>query len=118
MLEVAPAALGLIQRLVALGEVSGAEALVGVRSRNLPSSLVSRATAARSIRTLLVMASSSRRAPHDGVRESNTLLLERYFGWHGLLIEPIPELARQCRVNRPNAMVLEAALARIVHEPA
>lgn len=47
---------------------------------------------------------------NDGVRESNTLLLERHHGWTGLLIEPIPPLAEMCRRNRPTALVEEAAL--------
>src|SRR5215831_4591146 len=47
---------------------------------------------------------------NDGLAQSNTLYLERYLGWRGLLVEPIPELARLCRVNRPRAMVEECAL--------
>ncbi len=47
---------------------------------------------------------------NDGVRQSNTYWLERYRGWRGILIEPVPELARECRKNRPNATVVEAAL--------
>jgi FkbM family methyltransferase len=47
---------------------------------------------------------------NDGVTESNTLLLERQFGWTGLLVEPVPALAAQCRRNRPNALVEEVAL--------
>jgi hypothetical protein len=31
---------------------------------------------------------------NDGISQSNTAYLERYLGWRGLLIEPIPELAR------------------------
>jgi FkbM family methyltransferase len=47
---------------------------------------------------------------NDGISQSNTLYFERYRGWHGLLIEPIPDLARQCRINRPHAIVEECAL--------
>jgi FkbM family methyltransferase len=47
---------------------------------------------------------------HDGISQSNTAYLERYFGWRGLLIEPIPGLARQCKANRPRAKVEECAL--------
>jgi FkbM family methyltransferase len=47
---------------------------------------------------------------HDGLTQSNTAMLEFSFGWTGLLIEPIPELAARCRVNRPGAMVEQAAL--------
>jgi FkbM family methyltransferase len=47
---------------------------------------------------------------HDGLTQSNTALLERSRGWRGLLVEPIPELARRCRVNRPRSIVAQAAL--------
>lgn len=47
---------------------------------------------------------------NDGLEQSNTLYFERYFGWTGLLIEPIPELAAKCRQNRPNCLVENAAL--------
>jgi methyltransferase, FkbM family len=47
---------------------------------------------------------------NDGVRQSNTYWLERFRGWRGVLIEPMPELARECRKNRPGATVVEAAL--------
>lgn len=47
---------------------------------------------------------------NDGVRQSNTYWLERFRGWRGILVEPMPELARECRKNRPTATVVEAAL--------
>lgn len=47
---------------------------------------------------------------NDGLSQSNTYLLERFRGWRGLLIEPIPELAEKCRVNRPNAITVNTAL--------
>ena len=47
---------------------------------------------------------------NDGIQQSNTLYLERYRHWKGLLIEPIPELAAKCRVNRPRSLVENAAL--------
>lgn len=47
----------------------------------------------------------------DGVTYSNTCLLEREFGWTGLLVEPIPELAAKCREARPNSTTAEVALA-------
>ena len=47
---------------------------------------------------------------NDGLAQSNTAYLEYYFGWRGLLIEPIPELARQCREKRPRALVEQCAL--------
>jgi FkbM family methyltransferase len=47
---------------------------------------------------------------HDGLTQSNTAMLELSRGWRGLLVEPIPELARRCRANRPAAIVEQAAL--------
>lgn len=47
---------------------------------------------------------------NDGLSQSNTYLLERFHGWRGLLIEPIPELAAQCRINRPRSVTVNAAL--------
>lgn len=47
---------------------------------------------------------------NDGVRQSNTLYFERYKGWNGLLIEPIPWLALKCRRNRPKCIVENCAL--------
>jgi FkbM family methyltransferase len=47
---------------------------------------------------------------NDGIQQSNTLFFERHRGWTGLLIEPIPELAQQCRKNRPDCIVEQAAL--------
>ena len=36
---------------------------------------------------------------HDGLTQSNTAMLEFSFGWTGLLVEPIPELAARCRLE-------------------
>lgn len=47
---------------------------------------------------------------NDGVSQSNTLYFEKYMGWRGLLIEGIPELAEQCRKNRPRCIVENCAL--------
>jgi FkbM family methyltransferase len=47
---------------------------------------------------------------NDGMNQSNTLYFERHRGWTGLLIEPIPELAARCRVNRPRCLVENCAL--------
>ena len=47
---------------------------------------------------------------NDGCSQSNTLYFEKYRGWRGLLIEPIPELAARCRVNRPRCLVENCAL--------
>jgi FkbM family methyltransferase len=43
---------------------------------------------------------------NDGLQASNSYLLERELGWHGLLIEAVPELAAEARRNRPRATVV------------
>ena len=45
----------------------------------------------------------------DGVFESNTYFLERWRGWDGLLVEPLPEMYRRLSVNR-RARALNCAL--------
>jgi len=47
---------------------------------------------------------------NDGLKQSNSLYFEKYMGWKGLLIEPIPDLAEQCRLNRPRCLVENCAL--------
>jgi FkbM family methyltransferase len=47
---------------------------------------------------------------NDGVTYSNTLYFEKYKKWTGILIEPIPELAEKCKLNRPGCIVEQAAL--------
>jgi len=47
---------------------------------------------------------------NNGLRYSNTYWFERFRGWRGILIEALPDLADQCRRNRPNATVINAAL--------
>lgn len=47
---------------------------------------------------------------NDGIAQSNTYWYERFRGWHGLLVEPIPELADRCRRNRPGSRVVSSAL--------
>jgi len=47
---------------------------------------------------------------NDGITQSNTAYYERYLGWKGLLVEPIPTLAEQCRRNRPRSIVEQCAL--------
>jgi FkbM family methyltransferase len=54
---------------------------------------------------------------HDGVFASNTIRLERDFGWTGLLIEPNPRLAAECRRSR-KSLVIEAAVAAFGGPPA
>ena len=54
----------------------------------------------------------------DGYTQSNTYYLERFRGWRGILIEPMPELAAQARRNRPTAEVVRCALVACDHPDA
>ena len=47
---------------------------------------------------------------NNGLDQSNSRYFEQYRKWKGLLIEPIPELAAQCRKNRPKCQVENCAL--------
>jgi FkbM family methyltransferase len=47
----------------------------------------------------------------DGYHYSVTHALEA-IGWHGLLVEPLPQPAEQCRRRRPASRVVQAALSR------
>jgi FkbM family methyltransferase len=47
---------------------------------------------------------------NDGVDQSNTLYFEKHRRWTGLLIEPIPQRAAECRQNRPRCAVENCAL--------
>jgi FkbM family methyltransferase len=47
---------------------------------------------------------------NDGYLQSNTYALERRRGWRGILVEPEPELARECARERPRSAVVRAAL--------
>lgn len=47
---------------------------------------------------------------NDGFHESNTYYLERFRGWSGLLVEPIPELFRDCLRTRRASRVVNCAL--------
>jgi FkbM family methyltransferase len=46
----------------------------------------------------------------DGYTQSNTYWFERFRGWRGVLVEPIPELAALARRERPRSQVVECAL--------
>ncbi|HLH13625.1 MAG TPA: FkbM family methyltransferase, partial [Solirubrobacteraceae bacterium] len=50
---------------------------------------------------------------HDGFTQSNTYWLERFRGWRGLLVEPMPELATEARLSRPDATVVQCALCSV-----
>lgn len=43
---------------------------------------------------------------HDGFTQSNTYWLERHGGWSGLLVEPVPSLARRAARRRPRSRVV------------
>jgi FkbM family methyltransferase len=47
---------------------------------------------------------------NDGFAQSNTYWLERFRGWRGVLVEPMPELADEARLSRPAAAVFQCAL--------
>jgi FkbM family methyltransferase len=47
---------------------------------------------------------------NDGFRQSNTYFLERFRGWTGLLIEPVPELHDRCRKLRRKSICVRYAL--------
>jgi FkbM family methyltransferase len=46
----------------------------------------------------------------DGVFESNTYYLERFLGWSGVLIEPVPEMFKRLATNRPKSISYNCAL--------
>jgi FkbM family methyltransferase len=46
---------------------------------------------------------------NNGINQSNTIRLERDLGWRGLLIEPIPWLAKGAMWNRPNCIIENCA---------
>jgi FkbM family methyltransferase len=52
---------------------------------------------------------------NDGVAQSNTYYFERFRGWTGVLVEPIPELAKRCAANRRNSVTVNAALVGPEH---
>lgn len=47
---------------------------------------------------------------NDGLRQSNTLLLESEFDWKGLLVEPSPAAFEQLKTNRPRSVLFNVAL--------
>jgi FkbM family methyltransferase len=47
---------------------------------------------------------------NDGYTQSNTYWLERRRGWSGVLVEGIPELAEECRADRPRSRTFQCAL--------
>jgi len=47
---------------------------------------------------------------NDGIRQSNTHFLEKRRSWSGLLVEPVPRLARKCAKNRKKSVVAQVVL--------
>jgi FkbM family methyltransferase len=47
---------------------------------------------------------------NDGYTWSNTYYLERFKGWHGILVEGIPALSEECRRTRRRSQVYNCAL--------
>ena len=47
---------------------------------------------------------------YDGIKQSNTLILNQKLGWKGLLVEPVPQYYRSCIENRPYDRVVNALL--------
>jgi FkbM family methyltransferase len=47
---------------------------------------------------------------NDGFAFDPTYYLEKFLGWRGLIIEPLPDAALECRRNRPDSIVIETAL--------
>lgn len=52
----------------------------------------------------------------DGLNQSNTYWLERFRGWRGVLVEPVPEHAAQCRQRRRGSSTVAVALVGPDHE--
>jgi FkbM family methyltransferase len=52
---------------------------------------------------------------NDGYTQSNTYYFERFLGWTGILVEPIPELYKKCKKERPKSRVLNCALVSDEH---
>jgi FkbM family methyltransferase len=46
----------------------------------------------------------------DGVAFDPTYYLEKFKGWRGVIVEPIPKMVRACITNRTNSKVIETAL--------
>ncbi|MCE9623082.1 MAG: FkbM family methyltransferase [Actinomycetia bacterium] len=46
---------------------------------------------------------------NDGYSQSNTYYLERWLGWHGILIEPHPDAFGRCAKLRKNSYCVQAA---------
>jgi FkbM family methyltransferase len=47
---------------------------------------------------------------YDGFQQSNSYYFARMKGWHGVLIEPLPQLANRCRQRRKESIVISCVL--------
>lgn len=52
---------------------------------------------------------------NDGFKQSNTYYLEKFRGWRGILIEPIPDLYKKCLRLRTASFCVNAALVAPDH---
>ena len=46
----------------------------------------------------------------DGIFQSNTLAINQQLGWSGILVEPVASYYEACKKNRPDDIVINAAL--------
>jgi FkbM family methyltransferase len=53
---------------------------------------------------------------YDGFIQSNTYWLERFRGWRGVLVEPVPHLFARAQRVRPRSRVVNCALVSPDHE--
>lgn len=53
---------------------------------------------------------------NDGFTQSNTYYLEKFMGWSGILVEPIPSLYQKCRKNRTKSIVFNCGLVSNEHD--
>ena len=84
---------------------SSGSAPIGIRGRRSTSSIASWSGTCPRDRGYFVEAGAN-----DGHLQSNTYYFERFKGWTGVLIEPIPELYNRCVRERPRSRVLNYAL--------
>ncbi len=47
---------------------------------------------------------------YDGFQQSNTYYFAKIKGWRGVLIEPLPQLAKRCRQRRKESVVVSCVL--------
>jgi FkbM family methyltransferase len=54
---------------------------------------------------------------YDGVFHSNTYVLEKYFGWNGILVEPSKNQFEKCKQNRSSHIYNKALVSFDYNEP-